>query len=287
MFKDIYKAANDDIKPDPYLLGRILNKSKEKQKPFLYRHRVVVFAAALALVIALPSIINSPGITGSDVLEQSLLPEAKNDSTYFILSGKTSDATEKASDSTGHITEYDYTHVETAPGSQKKTLSEMTVVMSINSFSSTPQTASLARSMDGEIGQIDEVTEIIAGQYFEDLGFSPDTLDVPENLFPAFDGDTTVTITKKDGEVLSDENTFTFTGENFLMLTTSSNRENALAYINNDHFEKSVFGDKNAVIFYDGSVYESHIIHSSGTALKFVTDISEEQLKNLLISAAK
>ena len=71
------------------------------------------------------------------------------------------------------------------------------------------------------------------------------------------------------------------------MLTTSSNPENAMTYINGDQYEKSIFGDKNAVIFYDGSVYEAHIIHSSGTALKFVTDISEENLKALLISAAK
>ncbi|MBR6523921.1 MAG: hypothetical protein IKT39_04855 [Clostridia bacterium] len=301
MFKDIYKAANDDIKPDPYLLGRILNKSKEKPKSFFYRHRIAVFAAALALIIALPSFIKAPENTGSTVLDNNILPEAQNDKTYFILSNKTSENAEESvtensaadilnteesapKNSTTEILTAKTTQDENAP---VYTADETTVVMSVNSFSATPQMASLARASGGEMEQIDEISEITAGQYFVDLGFSPDILDVPEGLLPDFTNDTTVTITKQDGETLSDENTFTYSGENFLILTTSSDTENALSYINDEQYEKSIFGDKNAVVLYDGSIYEAHIIHGSGTALKFVTDISEEQLKNLLISAAE
>ena len=286
MFKDIYKAANDDIKPDPYLLCRILNKSKEKSKPFFYRHRVAVFAAVIALFIALPGIINNPEYSDSTVLDQAIIPEAQNDKTYFILSSGAADSTKESASGN---TSTDISSAKTASTEELidyTNAKEMTVVMSINSFSPATQTASLARSSE-DASPVFEVEELTAGQYFDMLGFFPDILSMPEGLYPTFTNDSTVTITKRDGELLSDENTFSYSGENFLMFTTSSSMENTLFFINSDQYEKSVFGDKNAVILFDGSVYEAHIIHSSGTALKFVTDLPEEQLKNLRISAAK
>ncbi len=289
MFKDVYKAANDDIKPDPYLLARVLNKASEKPKPFIYRHRAAIFAAVIALFIALPAIFNPSAPNNDTVLDNTILPEAQNDEMYFVLSKKTAEesAAGKSSDSVSHITEYDYTHTETTPSKQHNPLSEMTVVMSINNIVTTPQTANFMRVGDNDLSAHLVTEEITAGQYFDQLGFSPDKLVIPQSFTPGFSNDTSVTVTKLDGEIISDENTFFYSGEHFLMLTTSSKTENAMSYINSEQYEKSIFGDEKAVILYDGSVYEAHIVHSSDTALKFVTDMSEEDLKNLLVSAAK
>lgn len=280
MFKDAYKAANDDIRPDPYLLTRILNKAEEKPRSVFYNFRFAPIAAVIALAIAFSGLLNNPGDTGTNVLDNNS-PSMTNQTADTYLLPKITDDT-KPLPQTDCLFPYEEENNDTVSDTPS-----MTIVMSVNDFE---QTAALAQSRmiaadDYEI--IEEIEELSAKEYFDNLGFSPDMLVIPEGLTADFNSDSTVTVTRREGKIISDENTFTYNGANFLSVTTSSKTETALSHIENEQYEKSVFGDKNAVVLFDGSVYQAHIIHSSGTAVKIVTDMPEENLKVLLASIAE
>lgn len=262
MFRDIFKSANDDIKADPTLLKKILLRADKNPKHIIYQYRFAAIAAVIALVIALPAIINPLGKDAT--LEQPLLPEAQNDKIYFYLSN----------DSTG----------SNSPVEDKKS-SQNTIYMVINNISFASEESIIARAINADMSQTME--QVSADNYFDRLGFSPLNLELPDGLAPDFSGDTMVTVTKDGEEIISDENTFTFTGKNLLMVTTSSSTQSVMSYINNDNYEKSIIGDSDAVILFDGSAYHVYIIHKSGTALKIATDISGSELEALLISAVR
>ncbi len=263
MFKDFYKAANDDISPDSGLLPKVLSNAEEKKKPVFHHFRLAPVAAVIALAIVLPNIISAP----TDTAKKPILPAAETDTTYYFLSGKTSEEEGKKTSNFSADT----------TGSGQLASDDSNVVMSINNsaFFATAQASMRSAGGGSSANAYDEIS---AKDYFARLGFSPDMLDIPDGLVADFDTGT---------NVVGDENTFTYSGDYTLSVTTSSSRDTANSLLNDDQYEKSVFGDKTAVILYDGSVYEAYIIHGSGTALKIVTDMPEENLKNLLISAAK
>ena len=263
MVKDFYKAANDDISPDSELLEKVLSQTKDKRKPVFSHFRLAPIAAVIALAIVLPNLIN----TQTDTAKKPILPAAENDTTYFFLSGKTSEKENKKTSN----------YSADATSSGQLTSDDSNVVMSVNHTENfaTAQ-ASMRSAGGGSSANVPE--EISAKEYFAKLGFSPDMLVLPEGLVADFDIGT---------KVSGDENTFTYSGDYTVSVTTSSSRETADTFLNNEQYEKSLFGDKTAVILYDGSVYRAYIIHSSGTALNIVTDMPEENLKNLLISAAQ
>ncbi len=262
MFKDVFKSANDDIKPDPKLLTRILRKSEERPKSILYRYRFTALAAAVALVIALPTIIKAPEKDAT--LKQPFLPEAQNDKIYFYLSN----------DSTG----------SKSPVEDKKS-SRDTISMVVNNVSSASEESMHTRAIVADMSHT--IEQVSADSYFDSLGFSLLNLDLPVGLVPDFSENSMVTVTKENGEIISDKNTFTFTGNNLLMVTTSSSTESVMSYINNDNYKKSIIGDNNAVILFDGSIYHAYIVHKSGTALKIVTDMTGSELEALLVSAVR
>ena len=263
MFKDFYKAANDDISPDSELLEKVLSQTKDKRKPVFSHFRLAPVAALIALTIVLPNLINTP----EDTAKKPILPTAENDTTYFFLSGKTSEDENK--------TTSNYSADTTS--SSQLTSDDSNVVMSVNNTANFAYTqASMRSSGGGSSANVPE--EISVKEYFAKLGFSPDMLVLPEGLVADFD---------IGAKVAGDENTFTYSGDYTRSVTTSSDTTTANSFLNNEQYEKSVFGDKTAVILHDGSVYEAYLIHGSGTALKIVTDMPEENLKNLLVSAAQ
>jgi len=264
MFKNFYKAANDDIKPDPELLSKVLSMSKEKKMPAVHHFRLAPVAAIIALAIVLPNLINTP----ADTTKKPILPIAENDTTYYFLSGKTSEEENKKTSnySADIVANEQFTSEAPTPN----------VVMSINNTANVASAQASMRSSGGG-SSANAPEEISAKDYFAGLGFSPDMLVLPDGLTADFDIGT---------KVSGDENTFTYSGDYTLSVTTSSNADTANSFLNNEQYEKSIFGDRTAVILYDGLVYEAYIIHSSGTALKIVTDMPEESLKTLLISAA-
>lgn len=280
MFKDVYKAANDDIKPDPYLMTRILNKASEKRPSIFFRYRFALYAAAIALIVAIPNFVHmSPADSTANI------PIAGKEITPVLSAKQSVKETEDYSYTTGNATIYNDTSDKLIyPADSKVESLETTIVMSVNEISPELSTASVMRA-GGADESVNE--EMSAGDYFDYLGFSPDSLNIPTSLTPDYSADSLVTILKTGEDITSDSNTFCYNGDLFLTVTTSKNTEEAECYLGSEQYKKSVFGDKNAVVLHDGSLYQAHIIHSSGTALKIVTNLPEDDVKNLLISAAK
>lgn len=287
MFKDAYKSANDDISPNPYLLTRILNKSEEKQRAVFYNFRFVPVAAIIALALVLPGIIHNPADTGTQVLNQPLPSSTAESGTYSFLPKNSSDDFSSADSKTNY---QDNAASNTENYAEEK--SEITtdntsanmVVMCVNNVAPIVDTAAYARVSDVSPEALEEIP---VGQYFEILGLKPDIFTLPDTVNADFDLNSSATVVRQDGDIISHQNTFTWSGSNYLSLTTSSETDTATSYLESQEYEKSIFNNKKAVVLFDGSIYEAYLIHNGEISVKIVTDMPEDDLKNFIISITK
>lgn len=318
MFKDIYKAACDDIKPDPYLIGKIIDNAQPKSRPVFFRFAFSACAAVLALAILIPTFINNPGtdIMKSDINQNTVrtIPKAEiapapqaepedapvADSVIPTNPVKTNEAANPKSSSiaseetvTIYSTPYSGSLENVTQAVEESSSVESVhppIVMSINSISANVGGAganSRLLTFDAAATQT-QFEEIPVSEYFDHIGFSPDKLKLPEGLTADYNSESLVTIEKTDNEVSSDTATFTFSGDSFVSVTTSSNAEDVSAILENENFEKTKIGDASVVVTYDGSVYQGYYITPEGTAVTLTSvDLTEEQFKDLIISATE
>ena len=213
MFKDNYKKTFDDIKPNPYLLSDILNKTTKHKRGVFFGLGIV--AAAMVMVISFHS--------------------------FFTENTKNSLQSE--------------------------------IVMNINSDNLAVNEKAVLRIAD----QIAE--ETTASEYFDLVGFPFDKLNIPDSLSPDFSPDTTVNSSGK--------NTFCYNGDNFLSITISPAADDAIKYLENDSVSLSKFSGHNVAIFHDGTYYRAITLLGGKTSVEVLTDIPEEDLKNLILSITK
>lgn len=276
MFRDVYKAANDCITPNPELLKSILsNSSQSKPEKVHFRPAFSLCAAALALVIALPSILNRPPQTGEQMMDNS--PKYSQDITISQNPASENENSAMQPESVQRP----------VPSPVDSLASDMAVVMTINNISPTPKMISEYDAL-GESLDVQNV-EMSAGEYFNYVGFSPLALDLPDGLNADFEETSAVIVSKSGEEITSDIATFTFSGDpGFVSVTTSTDLTDVKSDLDDAIYEKSKFYETDAVILFDGSSYETKFVLDDKTAVKIATaGLNEEQLKTLIISAIK
>lgn len=309
MFKDIYKAACDDIKPDPYLIGKIIDKSQCKSRPVYFRYAFSACAAAIALAVMIPTFLNN---SGTNIMNSDVTPPknaVRNIVQTEIAPAPIQNSSETIQDTTpapayvaDEVVKPEPKEENSAPSGSlesvihvikdntKDNQIQTPVVMSVNNIS---ENIGIAGAYSRHMMLSDDFTEIeyeemSVNDYFNYIGFSPDKLEIPEGLTADYDSSAVVTIEKTDNGISSDAATFTFSGDSFVSVTTSTNSENVSAVLENEEYEKTQIGENSVVVTFDGSVYQGYYITPEGTAVTITSvDLTEEQFEKLIISATE
>ena len=174
---------------------------------------------------------------------------------------------------------------------QPEEITQNTFVLSVNNITTIAPESAMAFALETPAEGISpEVTyeQMPVNDYFNYVGFSPTKLAIPENLTADYNSDSTVDISKSGEKVVSDTATFTYSGEKFISVTTSTDKTEVNSVLENEDYTKTAIGDNSAVVLYDGSVYQGYMISPGGAAVIINSvDLTEEEFTDLIVSAAQ
>lgn len=88
-----------------------------------------------------------------------------------------------------------------------------------------------------------------------------------------------------NGNVTADEYTFSFEKDNeYLTVTVTKDFTNVNEFLASDEYEKSIFGENNAVVTHSDDVYNAYFVKDDTSYAILLADSSEDELKNVILS---
>lgn len=324
MFKDIYKAANDDIKASDELLEAVLSTKRRRRRvpPVLKYSSAAAACAAIAVCLAVsPSVVerDDSGVIYEETASPTATPAAENGSFTIACSSDAPAQTASAADSAAKertavkseeksepIKEIKAADVKTE--AQTEAVTEMssikagedmsdiaqkkvntnirTVVLHVNSYDYGGDNMDGGEYDDYAVGSAYETVEWTMDDYFEYLGENVmEKLSLPPDF--TYIGDTEMTVSVDENGVPSqDSRIFPYEGDNgrYVSVITSKDTLTSRSYLEDERYVKSDIEGNDAVVIGGGEEYKSYMISNDVSHIITSDGVTEDELADMLVS---
>lgn len=306
MFRDVYKAANDDIKASDELLEAVL-LGKRKRVPSVLKYSSVAAAcAAIAVCLSVsPSVVekdesvSTPAPTmengsftasrSSDAVSETAAPLAENKKEQSaVKSDVKAEAVSEPVRESGAAKMRDMAAVESLPETAEETVNTdiKTVVLHVNSYAYGGGGMDEGVYDDCAAGAVYETVEWTMDDYFEYLGENVfDKILLPSDF--SYVGDTEMTVSlDENGIPAQDSRIFPYEGENgrYVSVITSKDTLTARSYLEDARYVKSDIEGNDAVVIGGDGEYKSYMISNNVSHIITSDGVTEDELADMLVS---
>lgn len=322
MFKDIYKSANESIDTEE-AFKRISKKIYEEKSVKNYKIYQGIAAAAACAAVICAVLFNMPESTaptsGIQIAEKTeknekVTPSEMPENQYVLknedkVEENINSATETANlptvnkevQTVENTDELKNEEIYSAPNEEKEEISEkisIQVVMRINdvaekrSFRASAYAATGASAAMGNLHEpasfcvdmekTEERQEFSYEEYCEYIGNDiKSKITGFEDISAEFGG------IYKDGDGIAEEDKYTFSFEKddeYLEITVTKDLSETESFISSDEYEKSSFGETEAVIIQECGIYDAYFVRENTAYEVMLENSSEEELENVILS---
>lgn len=316
MFKDVYKAANDDIKASDELLEAVLlGKRKRRVPPVLKYSSVAAACAAVAVCLAVsPSVVEKDesvstpapvtengsftaakhADTASEIGSQAVpvtgsAPLAENKQEQAAVKSAAKAVSEPVSESgvtkLRDMVELSASMPETAE--EKVNTYIKTVVLHVNSYD---YGGSYMDEGDYEEAMVSgsayTTVDWTMDDYFAYLGENVfDKISLPPDFLYIGDMEMTVSL-DENGIPAQDSRIFPYEGENgrYVSVITSKDTLTSRSYLEDTRYVKSDIEGNDAVVIGGGEEYKSYMISNDVSHIITSDGVTEDELADMLVS---
>lgn len=296
MFRDVYKAANDDIKASDELLDAVLSRKRRRVPPVLKYSSVAAACAAVAICLSVsPSVVekdesvSTPAPAATPKTENSSFAVLQSDreSTPSVSAAKAEAVSEPAKES-GAAKVRDMAAAEILPETTEETVNTYikTVVLNVNSYAYGGGGTDEGGYYDCAAGAVYETVEWTMDDYFEYLGENVfDKISLPSDFSYVGGMEMTVSV-DENGIPAQDSKIFPYEGENgrYVSVITSKNTLTARSYLEDERYVKSDIEGNDAVVIGGGEEYKSYIISNDVSHIITSDGVTEDELADMLVS---
>lgn len=322
MFKDVYKAANDDIKASDELLEAVLlGKRKRRVPPVLKYSSVAAACAAVAVCLAVsPSVVekddsvSTPAFTTAPKTENSSFETAKHADTASEIgsqaipfaknapseenkqeqpsvksAAKAEAVSEPVNESgvtkTRDMAELSASMPETAE--EKVNTYIKTVVLHVNSYDYGGSYMDEGGYDEAVVsGSAYTTVDWTMDDYFAYLGENVfDKISLPPDFLYIGDMEMTVSL-DENGIPAQDSRIFPYEGENgrYVSVITSKDTLTSRSYLEDTRYVKSDIEGNDAVVIGGGEEYKSYMISNDVSHIITSDGVTEDELADMLVS---
>ncbi len=321
MFKDIYKAANDDIKADRALLEKVLRQKKRKKPPVLKYSSIAAACAAVAICLAVspswvekdeskvdysePSVPTAAPVAETVTENTQELSEVKADAKPNIKSEikpnvkpdtkpnavsepiKESAAAKTREMAADDMSSEKLSAIVPESAEEKVNTEVKTVVLHVNSYDYGG--SSMDEGADEEItteGSVYTTVDWTLDDYFEYLGENVlEKVSLPPDF--SYIGDTEMTVSvDENGVPAQDSRIFPYEGENgrYVSVITSKDTLTSRSYLEDTRYLKSDIEGNDAVVIGGEEEYKSYMISNDVSHIITSDGVTEDELADMLVS---